>query len=188
MVHSKAADRYARSLFQLAAERSSTERILQDVVLYRDTLAREDHLASVMRSPIISGSRKQAIVESLFAPHFDPLTSAFFRLVISKGREGVLHLIAEAYIHEDKKSKGIQEGILITAAPLTAELRQKLQQKAEKMAGGSVMLKEKVDSSLVGGFILKVGDLQFDASSRTQFEKLRHELLDTSYIPKIDLI
>jgi F-type H+-transporting ATPase subunit delta len=188
MVHSKAADRYARSLFQLAAERGNTERILQDIVLYRDTLTREDQLSAVMRSPIISGSRKQAIMEGLFGSRFDSLTSAFFRLVIAKGRESVLHLMAEAYIHEDKKSKGIQEGILLTAAPLTPELRQKLQQKAEKMAGGNVILKEKTDPSLIGGFVLKVGDLQYDASSRTQFEKLRHELLDTSYIPKIDLI
>jgi F-type H+-transporting ATPase subunit delta len=56
------------------------------------------------------------------------------------------------------------------------------------MSGGKVSITEKVDPSLIGGYVLTVNDIQFDESVQTKLTKLREQLLDTSYIPKIDLI
>jgi len=84
--------------------------------------------------------------------------------------------------------KGIKEGKLVSAAPLTDSLRTSLIAKAEQMAGGKVSITEKVDPSLIGGYVLTVSDVQFDESVQTKLTKLREQLLDTSYIPKIDLI
>jgi len=84
--------------------------------------------------------------------------------------------------------KGIKDGKLISATALTPELRQELQARAEKLAGSKVILEEKLDPSLLGGFILSVDDLQLDESIKSKLARLHHNLVDTSYIPKIDLI
>jgi F-type H+-transporting ATPase subunit delta len=188
MAHSKASDRYAKSLYQIAGSEGKQELVLEDIQQYRTALKSNPDLRAVMSSPVIPSSKKKAIIDSIFRPHFQQITALFFDLVIRKGREKNLGEIADAYIREDKRVKGIKDGKLISATALTAELRQELQARAEKLAGCKVVLEEKVDSSLLGGFILSVGDLQLDESIKNKLARLHHTLVDTSYIPKIDLI
>jgi len=188
MASSKAAERYAKSLYQLAKENGTVEPVLADIKLYQATVTANRNLQSVISSPIISSSKKQAILDALFTPHFQKTTSLFFKLVVSKGREKELTEIANAFLHEDKKQKGIKEGKLISAVPLTEDLRKTLLAKAESIAGGKVSIVEKVNPAIIGGYILSVEDLQFDESVQTKLTKLRDQLLDHSYVPKIDLI
>lgn len=188
MGHFKASERYAKSLYQLAREKGQNERVLADILLFQATVKQSRELASMVASPIIAGSKKQAILDEIFGKQFSELTSLFFKLIVSKGREKQLIHIAEAFIAEDKKQKGIKEAILVSATPLSDELRATLLARAEDMAGGKVNLEEKIDASLIGGFVLKVSDLQLDESVKTKLSKLREQLVDTSYIPKIDLI
>lgn len=188
MAHSKAADRYAKSLYQIAGSEGNQELVLQDIQQYRNALKTNKDLKSVMVSPVIPSSKKKAIIDAIFRPHFQKITSLFFDLVIRKGREKDLGAIADAYIKEDKRVKGIKDGKLITATPITEELRKELISRAEKLAGSKVSMEEKIDPSLIGGFVLSVGDIQLDESIKTKLARLQHNLVDTSYIPKIDLI
>jgi F-type H+-transporting ATPase subunit delta len=188
MAHSKAADRYAKSLYQIAGSEGKQELVLKDMQQYREALKTSRDLKAVMDSPVIASSKKKGIVDAIFRPHFQHITGLFFDLVIRKGREKVLGDIADAYIREDKRMKGIKDGKLISATALTPELRQELQARAEKLAGSKVILEEKLDPSLLGGFILSVDDLQLDESIKSKLARLHHNLVDTSYIPKIDLI
>lgn len=188
MATSKAAERYAKALYQIAASQGSQESVLEDMQTYRNALRNSRELLVVMNSPVIPSSRKKSVVDALFIKNFQPVTAGFFQLVLKKGREKDLGSIADAYIREDKKIKGIRDGKLISASPLSAELRSELHAKAERIAGGKVLLEEKIDASLIGGFILSIGDLQLDESLKSKLSKLHNTLVDTSYIPKIDLI
>jgi F-type H+-transporting ATPase subunit delta len=188
MSQSKAAERYAKSLYQIAGSEGKQEMVLQDIQQYRSALQSNRDLKAVMNSPVIPSSKKKAIVDAVFRPHFQNITTLFFDLVIRKGRERDLGAIADAYIKEDKRVKGIRDGKLISAIPLTDELRKELISRAETLAGSKVVMEEKVDPSLIGGFILSVGDLQLDESIKSKLSRLQHTLVDTSYIPKIDLI
>ena len=188
MSQSKSADRYAKSLYQIAVSQGRQEQVLLDITQYRNALKSNPELRAVMNSPVIPSSKKKAIVDGIFRTGFQEVTALFFDLVLKKGREKELGAIADAYIREDKRIKGIRDGKLISATPLSDDLRKQLQDKAEKLAGSKVILEEKVDSSLIGGFILSVGDLQLDESIKSKLSRLHSNLVDTSYIPKIDLI
>lgn len=187
MVHSKVASRYAHSLYLLARENSNVDNVLADMVLFAETIHANDELASVIKSPIIAVSKKKAILDQIFKPRFQSITSLFFDLILSKGREFELMGIANAFIHEDKIQKGITEGRLVSAGPLTEELRKELVAKAEKMAGGKVFLEEKINPGLIGGFLLQVGDLQLDASVSSRLTKFKDQVIDHSYVPKIHI-
>jgi len=188
MASSKAAERYAKSLYQLSTEKGLVEVVLNDILLFKKILLENRNLAQVLLSPIIHGSKKQAILDAVFAQNLNELTKAFFRLIVSKGREKQLAEIASAFISEDKKQKGIKDCSLVSASVLTPELRATLLAKAEGMAQGKVSVQEKIDPSIIGGYILTVNDLQFDESVKTKLTKLKDQLIDNSYIPKIDLI
>ncbi len=186
MSHSKVAARYAKSLYSLARSQGSAEAVLADMVTYQKTLKENRALDLTIKSPIIQGSRKQSILDVIFGKSFQNITQAFIRLVVAKGREKDLTEIAKAYIQEDKRQKGISDCEIISAVSLSPELRSQIGLQAEKMAGGKVEITEKVDPSLIGGYILRVHDLEWDASVKTNLSKIREQILDYSYVPKID--
>jgi F-type H+-transporting ATPase subunit delta len=188
MANFKAAERYARALYQMAVEKGTVPQTLADIQYFQKTILENRNLANAIASPILSGSKKQSILDAIFGAAFQDLTNAFFKLIVSKGRERELPSIVTAFIQEDKLRKGIKDGKLVSAGPLPDDLRQSLAQQARKMAGGEVVLEETVDPSLIGGFVLSVQGLQLDESVKTKLTKLREQLVDTSYIPKIDLI
>jgi len=185
MAHSKAAGRYARSLYQISVETKTTDLVLADMQLYLDTIGQSKELEIAIQSPIIPGFRKLGILNDLFGKRFQSITNQFIDLIVSKGRETELRNIAEAFIHEHKLQMGIKEGWLISATALSDANRQSLLKKAEQIAGSKVSIIEKIDPSLIGGYILKIGDLQLDESVKTKLVKLRDEVLDHSYIAKI---
>jgi F-type H+-transporting ATPase subunit delta len=186
MSNSKVAARYAKSLYSLAKEQGSVEAVLLDMAYYHKVLKENKNLALAINSPIISGQKKQNILEGVFGKDFQKLTSTFIKLVVSKGREKDLFEIAKAFIQEDKRQKGIKDCQIISAVPLSPELRISLTQQAEKIAQGKVEIEEKVDPGLIGGYILRVNDLQWDASVKTNLTKIREQILDFSYVPKIE--
>lgn len=188
MANSKVAFRYAKSLYAIAKDSGVQEQVLSDFTTFLQTCKSSRELRSLIHSPIILGSKKLEVLSRIFFPNFQEVSSKFITLVINKGRESDLMDIAEAYIKEDKRFKGIVDAQIVSAAPLTDELKSLLLKRAEEMAGSRVDLTEKIDSSLIGGFVLKVNDLQYDASVKSKMERIGSQLLDHSYIPKIDLI
>lgn len=185
MAESKVAGRYARSLYQMAAETNTTEQVLADMESYLKTVKSSRELAAAINSPIIDSGKKLEILKAVFESGFQKITNLFVNLIVAKGREKELTQIAEAYIHEYKRQLGIKEGTLISATALSDDNKAALYQQAEKIAGGKVAITEKIDPSLIGGYILRINDVQLDQSVKTRLGKLKETLLDDSYISKI---
>ncbi len=188
MSNHKVSERYAKSLYSLAKENGNVAAVLEDIKSYQKTIAENQNLATVINSPIINTTKKQAIISQLFASRFQPITSMFFKLILEKGRDFELNGIAKSFVEEDKKQKGIKDCLISTAAPLTPELLATLTERGEKMAGSKIEVTVKIEPSLIGGYVLTVGDLQFDESVKTKLSKIGSQLIDHSYVPKIDLI
>jgi len=188
MSNQKVSERYAKSLYSLAKEKGTVAEVLEDIKTYQKTISENRNLETVINSPIIQTSKKQAILNQLFAPRFQPITTMFFKLILDKGRDFELGGIAKAFIAEDKIQKGIKDCLIVSAVALTPELKQSLVKKGEEIAGGKVDVVEKIDPSIIGGYILQVNDLQLDESVKTKLAKIGSQLIDHSYIPKIDLI
>ena len=185
MSNSTVAIRYAKSLYALGKEKSLVDQLLADMSLLVQTVQANYNLHSLIQSPIIPSLKKREILNQIFKSHFQTLTNLFIDLVVAKGREKDLVTIGLAYIAEYKRVHGIMEASVISAVALSPELKLQVLAKAEKIAGGKVTLSEKVDSSLIGGFILNIKDLQLDESVKTKFSKLKEQLIDSSYVSKI---
>jgi F-type H+-transporting ATPase subunit delta len=165
MADSKAVSRYVKSLLDLAVERGVLEQVHQDMKAFDKVLSENRALVTTLRSPIIKHYKKKNILDALFGDRFNVLTLSFFRIITEKNREKLLPMIAQEFHNAYNEHEGIGKASVVTATPLDQELREEIIALAKKVVGkSSVELKEEVDPSIIGGFILNAGSQQIDSS------------------------
>ena len=184
MLETKVAKRYAKSLLDLAKERGEMEAINNDMKLLAEVCEESHDLRVLLGSPIINGDKKLAVLKKVFSGKISELTMSFFRIITHKGREGQLEGIAKEYIRALKEYKGIQTAIVTSAIGLDDKLRSDVYRIIKESLKSEIELIEKVDKNIIGGFILRVGDKQYDASISRDLRLMKQEMIDTSYVRK----
>jgi len=129
----------------------------------------------LLDSPIVKGDKKIAIFEELFG-QFEEVSTSFVKLITNNGRESYLPSIAEAFDAQVKEHRGIVPITIISAVPLANSTKEIILEKVEKGVNGKLEVTELIDSSLIGGFIVRMGDKQIDASVASQFNDLKQRL------------
>ena len=177
----RVASRYAKSLLELAVEKGILEEVHDDMRLFM-SIAEENHRFPLMlKNPIINQDKKRTILHQIFNKKAQPATLAFFDIILRKGRERFLPAIATAFESMYNHHKGIEKAVVTTPFPLNDALRKEFEEKVAKITGKQVILAEKVDPSLIGGYILKIGDQQLDDSVNTKLKALSYEFKEDGY-------
>ncbi len=187
MQNPRLATRYAKSLLDLAVEQNSLEATLKDMQVLNSICSQSRDFAIMLRSPVISSDKKlQIIFLVLKSYNINPLTTGFINLLVTKGRELNLPEIAEAFISQYNAAKNIRTVKLTTAANIDDAFKNSIQAKIKSfMPNDTIDLKTSVDETLIGGFVLEVEDKLFDASVRSNLNKIRAKIVDHSYETKI---
>ena len=167
--------RYAQSLVDLAGDLKLVEEIKKDMDLFHNTLKANPELKAVLANPIVSHQKKNKILDEIFAKRVNKATLSFFKLMIDKGRGEVLYTAAQEYIHLYDVANNIIEAKVVSATDLSVANKEKLMAEIKQATGGTVKLDAKVDPSLIGGFVLTVGDRQVDTSIANDLRKLKKE-------------
>ncbi|PHN03578.1 ATP synthase F1 subunit delta [Flavilitoribacter nigricans] len=180
------ASRYAKSLIELSQEQGKLEQTLEDVRSFKKATENRDFYL-LLKSPVVSTSKKLSILDAIFQGKYDELTMAFLRILVNKGREMYLPEIADEFIDQYKKLKHISTVTVRTATPLSeATLEQILAKlKASKATDDEIELIAVIDPSLIGGIVLEFDDQIYDASIAHKLDKMHREFGDNLYISKI---
>jgi F-type H+-transporting ATPase subunit delta len=185
MRNQQAAYRYAKSLMDLALERGQMEQVRTDVKLMLDTCTGSSDLRVMLKSPVIRADQKQRVLNKIFGGQVGEIAQHFFGVVTRKGREQLIPEIARAFEELYLEQKNIVICRITTAVKLTpAELEKTRQITALRYPGKTVEMHEAVDPSIIGGGIIQVGDLQWDASLRNKLHVIRRTFAENPYIPK----
>jgi len=184
MIETKVARRYAKSLLDLSKERDLMEAVFNDMKLLALVCEQNRDLSLLLNSPIIHADKKLSILKKVFAGKMNNLSFSFFDIITRKGRESHLESIAREVVRLYKEYKGIQTAIVTSAVGLDDELRRNVYKIIGDSLNSEIELVEKVDKNLIGGFVLRVGDKQFDASIASELRNLRQQLIDASYVRK----
>ncbi len=180
MSNSKAASRYAKSLIDLSTEQNSMEAMRTDMAGIVEVVDANPLLGAILNNPIIPLDKKAGILKNIFAGKVHVVTQTFLNLIVSKGRAGMVYETAKAFISQYNVIKGIVSAEVTSAIALTDANRAEIITIVKKEVGANeVLIKEMVDEKLIGGFILKVGDRQFDASISSSLNKLKKEFSHT---------
>lgn len=175
------ASRYAKSLIDLAEERNSLEKIKEDIQSFVRIVKENSQLHAVLRNPIVGPDKKFAILNQIFGSSIDPMILSFFKIVVNKGRSEILYATGKELLNEYNRRKEIYKATVTSAVPLSAENIKEIEQVVKDTTKGEVILETKVDPNLIGGFILKVGDKQFDTSISGSLSKLKKEFAQRTY-------
>ncbi len=176
MSETLAAHRYAKAIMDLALERDEVAGVEQDMRQIRETIASSEPLKDVLGSPVLKAADKQAALTAIFGKSTE-LTRNTFALLADNKRIGLLDVVARQFLELYEQMKGQDVAQVVTAVPLTAELEKKILKQLQKITGKDVTLTNETDPGLIGGFILKVGDLEYNASIASQLGNVKRELI-----------
>ena len=173
---SKAGARYAKSLIDLSTEQNALEEIKNDMVLFEKIVDDNSELEAILKNPIVPLDKKLGILKNVFGSKVHQITNSFLQLVVNKGRSAILFDTAKQFVAQYNAIKGIVTAEVTSAIALTdTSIAEVISLVKKEMGAKEVIVKEKVDEKLIGGFILKVGDKQFDASIASGLNKLKKE-------------
>lgn len=170
------ARRYAQALYQEAEQEGVTARVDEDVAFIRASIEGSRELLSVFASPMFSRQKKEAVLRSLFEARISPLSFRFLMLMVEKQRENTFPAVTKAYMELRDRQTGLSEAHVKTAVPLSPEDEAKLGQSIARMTGRQIRLLVTLDPSLIGGVVIRVGDIVYDGSVRNQLSVLRERL------------
>ena len=175
MKSSKVAARYAIALLELAIEQKNIDSVLGDMQFLARTNAETRDFELLIASPIINPEKKISIFEKIFE-QFETVTMSFIKLITKNGRESFLPQIADSFEAQVKEHRGIVPMTLISATKLDSSTRDAILAKVQLSVDGQLEVTEEIDESLIGGFMVRMGDVQIDASVSSQFNNLKQRL------------
>lgn len=171
----RAAIRYAKAVLDQANHAKISEVVFGDMKSIQQTLAGSKELRVVLQSPVVKAEDKKQALLQIFEKNSD-VTKGLIQILSSNKRINLLGSVALAYVDLYNNSKGVKVATVITAVAITPEIQATVLSKVKEMTGSeNVTIHNTIDDSIIGGFILRVGDLQYNASIANQLGNLKRE-------------
>ena len=185
MKGTRAALRYAKAILDLAKDKNLAKEVNDDMILIRDTIEQNSDLGVMVKSPIIKSGVKKSILKDIFKKKVNAITMGAIDLLIENKRLNLLPLVAKEYIVIYDFMKGIEVAHITTAVPLTKSLEEAMLKRVHETVDNEVSLVNVVDPSIIGGFVLRIGDKQYDSSVATRLGDLLSQFEDNEYVSKL---
>lgn len=175
MKSTKAAARYAKALLEIAVDQKKVDSILGDMNFLSQVSTESRDFELMVNSPIVKSDKKIAIFEVIFE-QFEKESMDFIKLIANNNRESMLPAIAQSFDTLVKESRGIVPVTIVTATKLDGATKEGILAKVKGSVKGELEVTEEIDESLIGGFLVKMGDVQIDATVANQFNNLKQSL------------
>lgn len=177
MNEGKISVRYAKALLQVALEKKSVESVRKDIELILATCQQSAELDVILKSPVLKFSEKLSVLKKAFASAVSADTLAFIELLVKNNREAHLAGSCRVFLDLYKKELNIRTVTLTSVSPLSGDQKTLIIRQIEQHLNAKVELIEKIDSSILGGFVLRIDDQQIDASVAYKLHQVKQALL-----------
>lgn len=177
MKSSTLAKRYAKALFGLAKDNRTEDRVLNDLRALSESFDQDPTIQTFFFSPIVSGSKKgEALETALKAKGVSSEVHQFVILLAKKNRLQIFKESVDAFQDEIDASNNVCRGSVRSTTALSPAERTQIEQTVEKVLKKKVIMTYKVDPSVIGGLVAKVGSFTFDDSLSTHLKRMTEEL------------
>lgn len=175
MKSTKSASRYAKALLELAIESNKLDVVSSNMSAIIAANEESNDFKLFLNSPLIQVDKKVSILHQLF-DQFDELSLSFITLIAKNRREYLLAEIASSFDEQLKSHKGIVPVTVVTPKKLDKVTLDAILAKVQPSVKGTIELTELLDEKLLGGFVVKIGNTQIDASVSNQLKNLKQRL------------
>ena len=174
MSGTRAAIRYAKALLELSKDQQAGEVVNADMKSIANAVATSKDLKDMLLSPVVPSKIKKSALLAVFTD-LNTLSINLIDTLIQNKRIDIFGGVAETFTELYNEDQGRQFAKVTSAVPLTEELNARVLAKVKELTGKDAELVSVVDASILGGFILRVGDIQYDASIANKLNKLKRE-------------
>jgi F-type H+-transporting ATPase subunit delta len=169
-------NRYAKALISLANEQGKLEEVYNDMKFFETVCSENDEFRKIMANPIVRHEKKYGILKKIFENRVTDVTFSIFSVLTKKNREQLLYPIAQEFHKLYDEQKGIQKVEISTPVGLTEEQKAEFSKVVAESLNKTVDLSEKIDESLIGGYVLTIGDTQIDTSVKNKLNELKRAM------------
>lgn len=182
MEGTRVAARYAKSFLDLALEQGGLDKAHTDMQYISSVCKSNPDFVIFLKSPIINTDKKQAVLKEVFKGKLDKLTDAYVHLITNKKREMYLAEIAESFVTQYNEKKKILTAVVTTANGIDEATRKQVMALIKGEGTSDVILEEKINKDLIGGFIIRVGDKQVDASIARKLQNMKRGFSENPFV------
>lgn len=176
MSSTRAAIRYAKSILEIADSKKATSEVSADMALIASTIKTNSELSSFIQNPLVKTEDKKEVVSEVFAS-VNAVSKSLFQLLLENKRFEILDSIAVEYNKLLDGMNGVEVAKVTTAVPMDAALEAKVSAKIATISSSKkITIENTVDPAIIGGFILRIGDKQYNASIANRLQVLKREL------------
>ena len=178
---SKVAKRYAKALLDYSIEKHEEDNFVQEISSLVEVVRENPDLRALLHSPIVRMEIKRKVLQEVFSERSATL-NLLIEILVENKRVSDLYDIAREYIIQYNRYKGKTTAYLTTAVELPESLKAQFVQKAIALSGGKkITLESRVEPQLIGGFILRIDDLQYNASIAHKLYGIKEQLSENVY-------
>ena len=181
MTQRTAANRYARALFDVALkEKQDLQTVDRELTGFHDLLKANPAFEKILLNPAIPAPRKRAAIAALVShtPDLSPAVAKLLVLLAERDRLVILSDLITAYRNRVLDFQKVVRAEVVTAEPLSPERAAAVERGLVQLSGKTVMMDARVDPSLVGGVVARIGSTVYDASIATQLQKMKQKLTE----------
>jgi F-type H+-transporting ATPase subunit delta len=171
---SRAAIRYAKAILDTAVASGNAPKVNDDMLTVVHTITDNQELEHFLASPIINSEAKLNALKEIFTG-IQSETNSLFRLLLENKRFEILASVAAQYNHQFDQMNGVEVAYVTTAVEMSSEVEAQVKTKIASISDKKVTIKNIVDPAILGGFILRIGDRQFNASVANRLQELKRE-------------
>jgi F-type H+-transporting ATPase subunit delta len=178
LIQTRIIGRYISALLDIAAAQGKTAGVEQELQLLNQLLRENPELLNMLLHPKISRVRKKKLLDDILGSRISPEVRNFLHLLVEKKRESIIPFLGEEFIKAADRLRGVVNATVKTAMELSADQKQKLQRVMEKTTSRTVKLAYTVDTALLGGLQVFIGNEILDGSIQGRLNRLQKYLLE----------
>jgi len=167
---------YSEALFDVALEVDKIDSFMEDLNGVVDSFNKYPEFFELFKTPQISIEEKKDIVENVFGGKINEEVLSFLKIVMDKQRGREISAITKAYEERVYKHKGIEKATVVSAVPISDENMKAITEKLEALTGKSIEMTSKIDKTILGGVMVRVGDRVIDGSLKSRLENVKEDL------------
>ncbi|MEZ6093841.1 MAG: ATP synthase F1 subunit delta [Pirellulaceae bacterium] len=167
----KIGEAYARAL--LAQPGANSDQLVESLGEFGSVLKQLPKLQGMLESPKVDISSKESVLDKCLNGKVEKVVLNFVKLLARKGRFDCYSAIYSAAVAIQDEVAGRVRAVVTSAAELSDDSRQKLEQKLSDMLGKQVLVSVKIDPSIIGGVVVRVGDTVYDSSVANRLNQVK---------------
>lgn len=173
------ASRYARALFAVARQQKALDQIEEELVQLKQVFEQNPQFLKLLNHPLIEQQVKKDQLKAIFTDQVSPTVINFLNVLVDRNRETELADISSHFSRLANDERGLEDAYVSSAEALDEEQQNHIAKQFSQVTGKQIRLHAKIDTSILGGIKVQIGDRVYDGSLQGRLSRFKRRMVLT---------